>query len=472
MVNKLKFDSDFQSRILGLIVYSHNFLKAARTLVSPDHFKSDEQWVICTLAYRFFDKYGIAPKQNLLNDLEKHAQSSAMSAESLELTKTLFNELYPDFAAEKYYYEEIIQFSKHEDLRASLERFLPRFKTGNYDLDELARELEEIDQIHRMEFDSTRDGFNTFGDTSMRIARRSRNVEVSRIATLITPLDEKFRGIEPRQLATVMAPSGIGKSWMLLHLAKAAVLQGKNVFHFTLEMAIDDIADRFDQMTVGSSFEDLTTVESVEILQTRMRRMINRGGCLILKFLNPGTTVTNLRRHIQNMTEYHKRVPDLIIVDYGELLSPESNARDPYTQQKEIWQSLHDLVVSMDFSMWTATQSSRGGVGARHMSELEISDSYWKYRISDIFAGFNRYLIYDRDKKKWEAFEDEAEDAKIIRFFMMKHRKNVDKYRVVFVSDFERGLFYSKKATEIYLEKKAEVAKGGVDKFTQEMENF
>ena len=471
MINKLKYDSDFQSRILGLIVYSHNFLKAARTLVSPDHFKADEQWTICTLAYRFFDKYGVAPKQNLLNELVKHAQTSAMSAESLELTQTLFNGLYPDFAAEKYYYEEIIQFSKHEDLRASLEKFLPKFKTGSYDLDDLVQELEEIDQIHQMDFDSNSNGDDVLFNLSTRMARRASMGEITRIATLISPLDEMFRGIEPRQLATVMAPSGIGKSFMLIHLAKAAVLQGKNVFHFSLEMGEADIADRFDQMVVGAEYARLMEEKYLDSLQTSMRRMINRGGRFISKFLNPGTTVPKLHKHIQSMMDHYKVVPDLVLVDYGELLSPESNARDTYTQQKEIWQSLHDLCVRMDFALWTATQSSRGGVGAKVMSEHEIGDSYWKFRISDIFVGFNRYLTYDSHKKKWNERKDESDDSNVIRFFVMKHRKHLDKYRVVFISDFERGLFYSKKATELYEETQADKGKSA-DKFAKAMEEF
>lgn len=467
-MNKLKFDSDFQNRLLGLIVYSPNFLKAARTLILPDHFKSDEQWTICTLAYAFFDKYGTAPKQNLLNELEKYAENSATSTESLELITTLFGSLYPDFSAEKYYYEEIIQFSKHEDLRSSLERFLPRFKTGNYNIDELVQELDEIDKIHRIALDGNSNGYNVLTSLSTRIARRASQGEISHITTLISPLDELFAGIEARQLGTIMAPSGVGKSWMLIHLAKAAVLQGKHVFHFTLEMGEEDISDRFDQMTVGSSFENLMRSRNVEILRTDVRRMINRGGSFVTKFLNPGTTVAKLEQYIQIMMAHYKVLPDLIVVDYGELLSPETNVRDLYLQQKDIWQGLKDLTVKMDFAIWTATQSSRGGVGARHLSEREIGDSYWKYRISDIFAGMNRYLVYNEEKKKWEVFEDEDEDSKIIRFFMMKQRKGKDKYLVVFVSDLERGMFYSKKATEEYQARKDDLG-GSLDHFSKAM---
>ena len=85
--------------------------------------------------------------------------------------------------------------------------------------------------------------------------------------------------------------------------------------------------------------------------------------------------------------------------------------------------------------------------------------------------GFNRYLTYDSAAKKWEERKDESDDANVIRFFVMKHRRHSDKYRVVFISDFERGLFFSKKATDLYEETQAD--KGvSADKFTQEMENF
>jgi hypothetical protein len=171
------------------------------------------------------------------------------------------------------------------------------------------------------------------------------------------------------------------------------------------------------------------------------------------------------------MMDHYKVLPDLVIVDYGELLGPETNVHDLYLQQKEIWQGLKDLAVKMDVALWTATQSSRGAVGSHHMSERDIGDSYWKYRISDIFAGMNRYLIYNEKSKKWEAHDDADKDAKVIRFFMMKHRKNKDKYRIVFVSDLERGIFYSKRATELYQDQIDEMG-DAVDRFTKEMEKL
>lgn len=470
-MNKLKFDSDFQNRLLGLIVYSPSFLKASRTLLTPDHFQSDEQWTICTLAYRFFDKYGTAPKQNLLNELEKYAENSGISPENLELIVTLFGNLYPDFSAENYYYEEIIQFSKHEDLRASLERFLPKFKTGSYNIDELVRELDEIDKIHRVALDTNSNGYNVLTSLATRMAQRASQGEIKRIATLISPLDAQFKGIESRQLATIMAPSGVGKSWMLVHLAKAAVLQGKHVFHFTLEMGEDDIADRFDQMTVGASYENLMETENIVGLQSSIRQMMNRKGTFVTKFLNPGTTVPKLQQHIEIMMAHYKVLPDLVIVDYGELLSPETNVKDPYLQQKEIWQGLKDMAVKMDFALWTATQSSRGAVGAKHMSERDIGDSYWKFRISDIFGGMNRYLVWDEKKKQWVVFEDEDDDRNIIRFFMMKCRKNKDKYRVIFMADFERGIFYSKRATEMYQDRK-DIQGSDLDHFEKAMKEL
>ena len=59
---KFDFDGDFQNQILASLIYSTSFLKAARNLIEPDHFSSDEQWTLCSLVYDFYDRYQKAPK--------------------------------------------------------------------------------------------------------------------------------------------------------------------------------------------------------------------------------------------------------------------------------------------------------------------------------------------------------------------------------------------------------------------------
>jgi superfamily II DNA or RNA helicase len=44
-------------------------------------------------------------------------------------------------------------------------------------------------------------------------------------------------GLGPGELGVVVAPSGVGKTWILCKIAAAAVKNGLNVVHYTLELS-------------------------------------------------------------------------------------------------------------------------------------------------------------------------------------------------------------------------------------------
>ncbi len=450
-MEKFRFDAEFQNRLLGLIIYSDSFLKTIRQFVYPEHFESDDVWVLCTLAFEFYDKYGKAPKENLYYVLNQYAQRTNMDSDRLELLLTLMQGLYADQGLEAYYLEELGNFIRHQEARTFFEKFLPKFSSGDYDIN---FGLDEFQRISKIQFSSQNQAYDYLALVEQRIARRRDQIESQYIPTLIDCFDEKFRGIRAPELGTVMAPSGIGKSFMLVHLAKASMLLRHTVFFFTLEMPEQDIADRMDQMWIGVEKEKFSLRTSIDLLRKKFEWVRKRAKGVYLRYLPIGTSISQLQREIECMASDLKVSPDLIVIDYGDLLSPdgEGTKNDLYLEQRDIWRGLKSIAVTFDVPIWTATQSSRKGVGVKQLSELEVADSYEKVRNSDIFIGFNRNLIHNKKSNKWEAIVNEDVDNKLVRLFMIKHRGHADKYQISFMSNLARGIFYSKKLTDTYYE--------------------
>ncbi len=452
-MEKFRFDAEFQNRLLGLVIYSDSFLKTIRAFVYPEHFESDDAWVLCTLTFEFYDKYGKAPKDNIYQALDQYSRRTKMDEDRLEMILKLIQNLYADHGLETYYLEELGSFIRHQEARTFFEKFLPKFSSGDYDIN---FGLDEFQRISKIQFSSEQQSYIYLDLLEQRIARRRDNIESQYIPTLIDCLDDKFKGIRSPELGTVMAPSGIGKSFMLVHLAKAAMLLRHTVFFFTLEMPEQDIADRMDQMWVGILKEDFSLRASVDLLRKKFKWIRKRAKGVYLKYLSVGTTLSQLRREIECMISDLKVTPDLIVIDYGELLSPDGRESrgDLYLEQRDVWRGLKSIAVDFDVPVWTATQSSRKGVGAKQLSEIEVADSYEKVRISDIFIGFNRNLIHDQKSGKWKAVVSEEVDNKLVRLFVIKHRGHGDKYRIAFMSDLAKGVFYSKKLTDEYNEER------------------
>ena len=62
---KFLFDSDFQNAILGTLAHSTSFLRRFRETIKPEYFEADEQWLLCSILFDFYDDQGIAPSKFL-----------------------------------------------------------------------------------------------------------------------------------------------------------------------------------------------------------------------------------------------------------------------------------------------------------------------------------------------------------------------------------------------------------------------
>ena len=248
-------------------------------------------------------------------------------------------------------------------------------------------------------------------------------------------------GIQRGQLGTVMSPSGIGKSYFLVHLGKAAAMQGATVLHYTLEMTKEEIENRYDQMIVGLDRRRLVEqVGALSKLQRNVERIADRGGRVYVRYKPYGCTMESLRTDIENdMDQLEIKWPCLVLIDYGEVLAVSKRSR--HEDLRAVWQELKSVAAEFNLAVWVATQANRGAIGAARVTDLDVAESYDKVRISDIFIGFNRNMIYDRKRHEWKEIDVEN-NANTIRLFVIKHRDHEDKYSVRFQCDFSRGQFY------------------------------
>ena len=65
-------------------------------------------------------------------------------------------------------------------------------------------------------------------------------------------------GLGKGELGVVIAPTGAGKSMVLVHLGSQAVKLGKTVVHYTLELSDTVIASRYDSCITKIPLEPTT----------------------------------------------------------------------------------------------------------------------------------------------------------------------------------------------------------------------
>jgi replicative DNA helicase len=193
-------------------------------------------------------------------------------------------------------------------------------------------------------------------------------------------------GLGPGELGVVVAPSGVGKSWMLACLGAAAVRAGKTVVHYTLELSQHYVGLRYD--TVFTHIPSVNLKEKKDEVYGKLKRL---PGKLKVKYYPPkGASSKTIQLHIEKMIAAGNR-PDLIIVDYADLLLSHSNKTDStYAEQGGVYIDLRGMSGELGIPIWTASQTNRSAIDSDIIEADKIADSYAKVMNADFIMSLSR----------------------------------------------------------------------------------
>ena len=116
-------------------------------------------------------------------------------------------------------------------------------------------------------------------------------------------------------------------------------------------------------------------------------------------------TVRNLLVQLQNYNEFS---PDLVIIDYLELLRPVRDIEKEYQAQQRIAEEIRGVAMEFNILVWTATQTNRQGRMVTVITDAELGDSYGKICTCDFAMSLNQ--------------SEEEFDNGVMRAYVMKSR--------------------------------------------------
>jgi replicative DNA helicase len=190
------------------------------------------------------------------------------------------------------------------------------------------------------------------------------------------------------ELNVVIAPTGVGKSHFLVHVGAQALLQNKNVLHFTFELNERAVGIRYDSHLLD--IDSLECPERKEEIKNFYLENAGKIGRLRVKYFPTGTaTVNTLRSFIDKLALENFR-PDMVIVDYAGIMRSTEKYELPRMELKKIYEELRCFAAELDLPVWTATQSNRDGADAEIISLANMSESYAQAHICDFVVGLGR----------------------------------------------------------------------------------
>lgn len=106
----------------------------------------------------------------------------------------------------------------------------------------------------------------------------------------------------------------------------------------------------------------------------------------------PGSVLScaKIRSHVDNYANYEGFVPDVIIVDYADLMNSDSYGIEHRHQQNEIWKGLRALSTMYNCLVITATQADADAYGKESLTLNNFSEDKRKYAHVTSFYSLNQ----------------------------------------------------------------------------------
>lgn len=210
-----------------------------------------------------------------------------------------------------------------------------------------------------------------------------------RVKTGLPRLDEVMNGGPgPGELGVVMAPSGKGKSMALVSFGAAAIRQGFNVIYYTLELSAPDVLLRFCSNLTHIPMNDISRNNDIS---TEYRRRIEAfaqqsNNLYIKKFPTRGITAAGLRSHLSYLISQTGVQPNLVLVDYADLLSSRArsfNSAEVSAATGELYEELRGMAEEFQTPIWTASQVRKESWNDSLIDTADVASSVGKINAAD-----------------------------------------------------------------------------------------
>jgi len=192
-------------------------------------------------------------------------------------------------------------------------------------------------------------------------------------------------GAYPSKFYFIAAPPGFGKSLFLVNIGKEALMHDKTVYHFSLEMTTSEVMQRYDCLISGRPMMDIIN-SPPEVIQGYVDKFMkeHKGYLLIKEFPPEVLTKDMLAMYIKRKIMASNRKPDLIIVDYADLMKSTVKNTERRNDLGLIYRQLKALAAEFGCPVWTASQINRAGFQRTESDISNLSESWEKAMIADL----------------------------------------------------------------------------------------
>lgn len=445
------FDNDrlsgaMQENLLTLLCFDPSRAPLIRNSVTAQMFENAVLRDVAANAMDFLDQFKEPVGEHLPDTLE-HVLKGPDERKAGSYSRVLDN-LYgsKETVNGDYIISQLNKFIRQQNIKSSIVTAVEAIEDGRVDDAELA--LTKGLKTQAVSFEI---------GTQMRDARAAMRFMDATDTGFITGIEElDKRDAKPRrkELFMFVAPRGRGKSWAMTHLAKMGLLQRLTVLVVTLEMSEERYAQRLLQAFFSVSKRTpnvsvpvfrkddngvLLDLEHEEVerqtladpgirswLASRVNREFRRRPPLIVKEFPTGSlTMSGLEAYLDGLERFHKITPDLMIIDYPDLMNIDT--KNLRVDTGKIYAGLRGLGVARNMAVVVPSQGNRDSESAKLVTASMVSEDISKLAIADTVITYSQTPA---EKK-----------LGLARLLCDKNRNDEDKFQVLISQAYQMGQF-------------------------------
>jgi replicative DNA helicase len=360
-------------KVISSLLTHKEFLQNINDVLSDEYFSNPaHKWVINQII-QYYEKYHTTISMDILKVEMKKLDNEVLKVSVKEQLREAYR---ADIEDLEYVQGEFSTFCKNQQLKKALLNSVDLLKAGDYDsikyMIESAMKAGQDKNI----------GHEYKKDTESRYREDHRSI----VPTPWEPINELIQGgLGNGDLGLIFGNPGGGKSWTLVALGGHAVKMGYNVIHYTLELSEAYTGRRYDAFFTGTPVDQLEKHKAeVEALTADLP-----GELIIREYPMGKTTINTIESHIKKVIDLGIQ-PDLILIDYIDLLSTRKRNVDRKGEIDDIYTSTKGLARELNIPIWSVSQVNRAGAKDDIIEGDKAAGSYDKMMITDLSLSLSR----------------------------------------------------------------------------------
>ena len=388
-------DETIEKLIAKRLLVDKKYLGQISRNFDPRLFDSKPVGTIVKIAVGFFRKYDRVPLSREMSEIAKKYCESREDVKEADISSALLDigTLGIDYLSEaaienckkyirgKSYYLTICD-TANEVIR-----------TGNVDSC-----LKRFDEIEKGMFEDEKLGLGYFSEEGMKSHWDYIRNPGAKMSTGWIGLDNATNGgflRDGRMIACFMGQAGLGKSLFLSNITVNLLRQNLSVVVISLEMSENVYSSRFDAHISKININRLRENSDEAMNRIRMFREAHPNATLTVKEYPPRSVkCSDIETYLDNLKSSGIRF-DAIVVDYLNLILPNTKTDSIYSGIMEVVEKLRTLSYKFQVPVITATQANRQGVNNENISMEHVSESSGIAHTVDFLGG-----LYQMDQDR------------------------------------------------------------------------